>query len=99
MVSRQKKQNEELESQLLGLLKDTIGGMDRKVTKESKRNNRQDTRLDKLDAAVFPKVAPIQNLPPPWKDPKNFRIILWIVLALIALALAFKGIDISKVFS
>lgn len=99
MAPKGKKQNEELESQLLGLLKGTIGGMDKKIGKEGKRNDKQDQRLEKLEDKVFPAAVPVSNLPSPWKDPKNVRLVLWILLALVALALAFKGIDISKVFN
>lgn len=99
MSPAKRKQNEELESQLLGLLKGTIGGMDRKIDRNTKRIDTLERDVDELEEEVFKKPVPITNLPPPWKDPKNFKIILWIILGIIAIILAFKGIDISKVFT
>lgn len=76
MSPSKKKQNEELESQLLGLLKGTIGGMDKKI-------DRIDKRIGRLENAVFPNVAPQEPLPPWYRDTALLKLLTLVVAALI----------------
>lgn len=76
MSPKTKKQNEELESQLLGLLKGTIGGMDKKI-------DRIDKRTSRLENAVFPNIAPAEPLPPWYRDTALLKLLSLVVAALI----------------
>lgn len=85
--SRKTKKDDDSD-RLYKLLGKVIGGMDKKI-------GDHDSRITKLEDKVFSPVPPV--LPKPWKDPKNIRIMLWIVLAAITLALTLMGVDITKV--
>jgi len=76
MAPKTKKQNEELESQLLNLLKGTIGGMDKKI-------DRIDRRISKLENAVFPAAVPSVPLPPWYRDTQLLKLLTLLVAALI----------------
>lgn len=96
MAPPKRKSQDDDSDRLYKLLGKLIGGMDKKVDGIEKGLGDTNHRVDTLEAEVFKKPINPARLPAPWKDPKNFKIILWIILVALVLALAFKGIDITK---
>lgn len=94
-MATRKKQNEELESQLLGLLKGTIGGMDKKIAKNTRR-------IDILEDEVFPKQPQnVQQLPSWWRDPaliKLFTLIVGAAILILFIIASLKGIKLPGIF-
>lgn len=95
MAATHRKQNDELESQLLSLLKGTIGGMDKKI-------DRIDRRTRKLENAVFPNVPQtVQQLPAWYRDPAIIKLLTFVVAGLVLLLViiaSLRGIKLPGIF-
>lgn len=93
-MSPKRRSKNDLENQLLGLLENTMGGMDGKI-------DRLDRRVGKLEDEIFPKIIKPSQLPPWYRDPaiiKLLTLVVGAVLVVLFIVAALKGIKLPGIF-